>query len=99
MSTPDLEKWTEETVRMYGDTSWNKRTCQDVADAHNAALQRAVAEKDRLLDLAGAQNWGIDNLKKLDELTAQLTAAKELIKTLQTRNNELCELLVPEKSV
>ncbi len=46
---PKPTEWTEETVRMFGETCWNTESCKDVADAHNAALDKANVRETELI--------------------------------------------------
>jgi hypothetical protein len=75
-----------------------------ILHTENEKLQKQLAKTERMLDLAGAQNWGIDNLSKLDDLQQQLAAEREkrkhdnteMLKTnaaLNLRNQQLREQL------
>jgi hypothetical protein len=69
-------------IDSFGET-WER---SGIMDAHNAALVAERERYERLLDLAGAQNMGIDNLSKLDDLQQQLAAEREKNKRAGTFN-------------
>jgi reverse gyrase len=71
-------EWTVERLSNYRDPL---ALCRDI-NAELAAERKKVERLERMLDLAGAQNMGINNLAKLDELQQQLAAEKEKVENL-----------------
>jgi hypothetical protein len=86
-SMTTAEEWTSETVAQL----WIKNgALVNIADAHNAAiaqLREQLAKTERMLDLAGAQNWGIDNLAKLDDLRERSRSVQDWYSRKLTEEN------------
>ncbi len=80
--------WTADTVRMFGETCWNKESCKDVAYAHNAALdaerENARTEKKRY----SAATWDMADLRR--ELAAEREKVQTLVDALEFVRKAAC---------
>lgn len=89
-----------ENVRFQGNPEgcaieqWNTRAIDSAAAAKDAEIKRLY----RLLDLQGAQQWGIDNLASLDAITQERNALKEVTAAKERENQSLREQIENAKS-